>query len=75
MWHFPDQRTHTQKVLQYPVCLIVVAADHARLYGVRTGLSTVALSGNGWAVSPARWGSASGRHPDADPTRPPDGGP
>jgi AraC-like DNA-binding protein len=37
-------------VLQYPVSLIVVAADYARFYGVVSGLSTTTLSGDGWAV-------------------------
>lgn len=49
VWRFPDGGVRTQKVLQYPVCLIVVSSDYARFYGVRTGLSTVELSGHGWA--------------------------
>jgi AraC-like DNA-binding protein len=39
-----------QKVLQYPVSLIVISADYARFYGVVSGLSTTTLSGDGWAV-------------------------
>lgn len=49
-------------MLQYPVCLIVVSSDYARFYGVRTGLWTVELSGDGWAVGtmlqPAAVGTA-----------------
>lgn len=50
MWQLPDGEVWTQKVLQYPICLIVVSTDYARFYGVRTGLSTVELSGDGWVV-------------------------
>ncbi len=50
VWSFPPGVVHTQSVLQYPVCLPVVTADYARLYGVRTGLSTVDLEGRGWAA-------------------------
>jgi len=39
-----------QSVLQYPVCLIVIASEYSRFYGVRTGLSEVELTGSGWAV-------------------------
>jgi AraC-like DNA-binding protein len=50
VWHVPDGEVWTQKVLQYPICLLVVSTDYARFYGVTTGLSTVELSGDGWAV-------------------------
>src|SRR3954454_3322987 len=36
----PDGVTSTQRVLQYPVCLVVVSADYALLVGPSTGLST-----------------------------------
>jgi AraC-like DNA-binding protein len=39
-----------QKVLQYPVSLIVVSGEYARFYGVVSALSTTTLSGDGWAV-------------------------
>ena len=39
-----------QRVLQYPVCLIVVSADYALLVGPSSGLSTQELSGTGWAL-------------------------
>lgn len=49
VWSLPDGVVLRQRVLQHPVCLIVVAADYARFYGVVTGLSRVDLSGRGWA--------------------------
>lgn len=50
VWSLPAGGTAPQKVLQYPVCLIVVAQDYARFYGVVSGLSTTTLTGEGWAV-------------------------
>jgi AraC-like DNA-binding protein len=50
VWALPPGTVSRQRVLQYPVCLVVVADSYARLYGVRTGLSVVELSGTGWAV-------------------------
>lgn len=50
VWSLPDGATTVQRVLQYPVCLVVVSDSYARLYGVRTGLSTVELRGTGWAL-------------------------
>jgi AraC-like DNA-binding protein len=50
VWSVPPGREAPQKVLQYPVSLIVVSADYARFYGVVSGLSTTTLSGDGWAV-------------------------
>jgi len=50
VWSVPPGREAPQKVLQYPVSLIVIAADYARFYGVVSGLSTTTLSGDGWAV-------------------------
>ncbi|CAN5905894.1 helix-turn-helix domain-containing protein [soil metagenome] len=49
VWDIPDGQVHTQKVLQYPICLIVVSADYGRFYGVTPGASTVDLAGRGWA--------------------------
>ncbi len=49
-WDVPPGEVHRQRVLQYPVCLVVVTGDYARLYGVTTGLSTTDLSGRGWAL-------------------------
>jgi AraC-like DNA-binding protein len=39
-----------QRVLQYPVCLIVVSDTYTRFYGVVSGLSHTLLTGRGWAV-------------------------
>lgn len=49
-WDYPPGEVRVQRVLQYPVCLVVVAVDYARFIGVTTGLSTVELAGRGWAV-------------------------
>jgi AraC-like DNA-binding protein len=50
VWSVPPGGEAPQRVLQYPVSLVVVSADYARFYGVVPGLSTTTLSGNGWAV-------------------------
>jgi AraC-like DNA-binding protein len=50
VWSVPPGHEAPQKVLQYPVSLVVVAGDYARFYGVVSGLSTTTLSGDGWAV-------------------------
>ncbi len=50
VWSVPAGRAAPQKVLQYPVCLLVVTQEYARFYGVTSGLSTTTLSGEGWAV-------------------------
>ncbi|MGY1841505.1 MULTISPECIES: helix-turn-helix domain-containing protein [unclassified Modestobacter] len=50
VWSVPPGREAVQRVLQYPVSLLVVADGYARFYGVRTGLSTTTLAGDGWAV-------------------------
>jgi AraC-like DNA-binding protein len=50
VWSLPDGRVSVQRVLQYPVCLIVVSADYALLVGPSSGLSTQELSGSGWAL-------------------------
>lgn len=49
-WSVPPGQEAEQRVLQYPVCLVVVAHDYARFYGVQPGLSTTTLRGTGWAV-------------------------
>lgn len=78
VWDLPDDTPQIQRVLQYPVCLIVVASEYARFYGVVPGLSTVELSGHGWAagvmLQPAAGGllwrrsmaSMTGRHVPLD---------
>ncbi len=50
VWDLPAGAVITEQVLQYPSCLIVVAQDYARFYGVVTGLSTLQLQDSGWAV-------------------------
>ncbi|WP_160010621.1 AraC family transcriptional regulator [Nocardioides sp. AX2bis] len=49
VWSLPAGEVTVQRVLRYPVCLVVVAADYARFYGPATGLSEQELSGSGWA--------------------------
>ncbi len=50
VWSVPPGREAPQRVLQYPVSLVVVASGYARFYGVVSGLSTTTLTGTGWAV-------------------------
>ncbi|MEE4025934.1 helix-turn-helix domain-containing protein [Gordonia sp. PKS22-38] len=50
VWSVPAGAEAPQRVLQYPVCLVVVTADYARFYGVVTGLSETILTGRGWAI-------------------------
>ncbi len=50
VWQVQHGRDAPQHVLRYPVCLVVVADDYARFYGVASGLSTKVLTGEGWAV-------------------------
>lgn len=50
VWSLPPGQVSVQRVLQYPVCLIVVSDSYARFIGVRTGLSTHELAGSGWAL-------------------------
>jgi len=50
VWSVPPGRDAPQKVLQHPVCLLVVTDEYARFYGVTSGLSTTTLTGDGWAV-------------------------
>jgi AraC-like DNA-binding protein len=50
VWSVPPGQEAEQKVLQYPVCLVVITAEYARFYGVASGLSTTTLAGDGWAV-------------------------
>lgn len=50
VWSVPPGREAPQRVLQYPVALIVISGDYSRFYGVATGVSEVVLEGEGWAV-------------------------
>lgn len=49
-WDVPAGQEAPQRVLQYPVCLLVIAHDYARFYGVAPGFSETTLRGQGWAV-------------------------
>ena len=50
VWSVRPGEEAPQRVLQYPVCLVVVTPEYARFYGVVPGLSTTTLAGDGWAV-------------------------
>lgn len=50
VWDVPAGEESVQQVLQYPVCLLVVATEYARFYGVVRGLSRTVLAGRGYAV-------------------------
>jgi AraC-like DNA-binding protein len=49
VWSLEPGRRTVQRVLQYPVCQLVIAPDYAHLVGPRVGMSTKELSGTGWA--------------------------
>ncbi len=49
VWSLPEGEVSVQRVLQFPVCQLVVAPDYARLVGPRVGMSTRELTGSGWA--------------------------
>ena len=50
VWSVPPGQEAPQRVLQYPVCLLVITEEYARFYGVVSGLSETTLRGDGWAV-------------------------
>ena len=50
VWDVPSGGRAPQRVLQYPVCLIVISNSYARFYGVMSGISETVLEGRGWAV-------------------------
>lgn len=50
VWSLPAGEVSVQRVLQYPVCQVVVAPDYARLVGPHTGLAEQRLTGSGWVV-------------------------
>jgi AraC-like DNA-binding protein len=50
VWSLPEGQASVQRVLQYPVCLIVVSDVYALLVGPTSGLSTQELAGSGWAL-------------------------
>lgn len=69
VWSVPEGAEAPQRVLQYPVCLMVVSDTYARFYGVVTGLSETVLTGDGWGVgvmlTPAAGGLLVGGSVDA----------
>lgn len=50
MWSLAAGERSVQRVLQYPVCQVVVTDDYAHLVGPHSGLSTKELTGSGWAA-------------------------
>ena len=50
VWSVPAGGEAPQRVLRYPVSLLVVAPGYARFHGVGSGVSTTVLTGRGWAV-------------------------
>ncbi|MFW6599288.1 helix-turn-helix domain-containing protein [Propionibacteriaceae bacterium Y2011] len=50
VWSVPAGAEAPQRVLQYPVCLIVISPTYARFYGVVSGMSITTLSGDGWGA-------------------------
>ncbi|EWT02378.1 AraC family transcriptional regulator [Intrasporangium oryzae NRRL B-24470] len=50
VWDVPAGAQSTQRVLQYPVSLIVISETYARFYGVVSGLSATTLEGQGWGL-------------------------
>jgi len=50
VWSLPPGESTVQRVLQYPVCQLVVGSDRAAVTGPTTGLATQHLSGSGWVV-------------------------
>lgn len=48
VWDVPDGETREQRILTYPLCLLSISADYARLIGPRTTAARVALAGSGW---------------------------
>ncbi|GAA1507116.1 AraC family transcriptional regulator [Nocardioides humi] len=50
VWSLLPGETSVQRVLQYPVCQVVVGHDGGQLVGPHGGLNTEELSGAGWVV-------------------------
>ncbi|WCO67629.1 helix-turn-helix domain-containing protein [Iamia majanohamensis] len=50
VWSVPPGEEAVQRVLQYPVALVVVASTYTTVRGPASGLSEVALAGDGWAA-------------------------
>ncbi|MBM7517716.1 AraC family transcriptional regulator [Nocardioides nitrophenolicus] len=50
VWSLPPGESSVQRVLQYPVCQVVVGPDGGQLVGPHAGLGTEELRGAGWVV-------------------------
>lgn len=50
VWSVTPGTEAPQRVLRYPVALLVVSNEYARFYGVGSGVSTTTLTGDGWAA-------------------------
>ena len=50
VWSLPPGQETVQRVLQYPVCQVVVGPEYAQMVGPTTGLATRRLRGTGWVV-------------------------
>ena len=50
VWSLPAGASTVQRVLQYPVCLLVVSHEYSIMVGVDTGLGRQELTGEGWAL-------------------------
>lgn len=50
VWSVPPGQEAPQRVLQYPVALLIVTDAYARFTGVARGISTTTLTGDGWGV-------------------------
>jgi AraC-like DNA-binding protein len=50
VWSMPPGESTVQRVLQYPVCLLVVSHEYSIMVGVDTGLGRQELTGDGWAL-------------------------
>ncbi len=61
VWNLPEGVCSRQRVLQYPICLLVVTPEYARLGGPARALSTTELRGRGWAFG-VMLHPAAGRH-------------
>lgn len=48
VWDVPEGEQAVQKVLQYPICLLIVTPAYARFVGPNRGLSMTVLEGNSW---------------------------
>ncbi|MGH3444921.1 MAG: helix-turn-helix domain-containing protein, partial [Nocardioidaceae bacterium] len=50
VWSLPPATSTVQRVLQYPVCLLVISDSYAIMVGPDTGLGRQELAGEGWAL-------------------------